>query len=100
MKRASLPYMNCNLKPQSNSPGWGASARSKLITAWFSSGSFAAIIKEPSEVLIVLRAGGIEADPTVDPTGNLKAWRRSGRSRFDFAGNSHCGQIKRKRNTK
>ena len=38
-----------------------------------------AIVKEPSEVLIILRAGRIEGDPTVDPTGNLKAWRRSRR---------------------
>ena len=58
-----------------------------------------AIVKEPSEVLIILRAGRIEGDSTVDPTGNLKAWRRSGRrrNRFGFAGHSDRGETKSER---
>ena len=58
------------------------------------------IVKEPSEVLIILRAGRIEGDPTVDPTGNLKAWCRSGRSCFGFARHSDRGETKRERENK
>src|SRR6266478_8240596 len=53
----------------------------ELIQQWF----IRPIVKEPSEVLIILRAGRIEGDPTLDPTGNLEAWRRSRRSSW-FAG--------------
>ena len=39
-----------------------------------------AIVKEPAEVLIISRAGRIEGNATVDPTGNLEARLRRGRS--------------------
>src|SRR6266403_2431379 len=56
-----------------------------------------AIVKEPSEVLIILRAGRIARDATVDPPGNLKTRRRSGRSCFGFARHSARGETKRER---
>src|SRR6266567_3232531 len=55
------------------------------------------IVKEPSKVLVICRAGRIESDPIVDPTGNLKARFRSERSCFGFAGYGRRSETKSKR---
>src|SRR5438128_2870852 len=49
------------------------------------------IIKEPAEVLITLRAVGIESDAAIDPAGNLEA-RLGRRRRSWFTGRSDADQ--------
>ena len=91
--------MNCNLKPQSNCAGLRRQRALEIDYELIQQRFVCAIVKEPSKVLIILRAGRIEGDPTVDPTGNLKRGAGVGRWRYnrDFACHSDCGETKRQR---
>ena len=101
MKRASLPYMNCNLKPQSNSPGCGASARSKLITSWFSNGSFTRSSKNRPKFWLSAGLAGLKVIPLSIQPEILK--RGSGLCRLLLAGSpatAVCRDPNERRNAK
>ena len=91
-----LPYMNCNLKPQSNSPGCGARARSKLITSWFSNGSFTRSSKNRPKFWLSAGLAGLKVIPlSIQPEilkrGSGVGWRYD----RNFAGDNPCRDTER-----